>query len=74
MRQWRKRTKRREAELRTALAAASDAGESGSRRLVRAKGDDLVGAVEVALRALGFDVENRDLVNAVAEDCGRISV
>jgi hypothetical protein len=53
----------REAELSAKLAECADAAESGPRRLLTAKGDDLVEAVHEALELLGFQVENRDLVN-----------
>lgn len=59
----------REAELREQMAVASDsldglraAGDASSRRLLTAQDDELQDEVLVALRTLGFQVEDMDLI------------
>lgn len=60
-------SRRREEELRTRHVTAANEADQGLRRLLTAQGDDLVDAVQGALEALGFTVQNRDLVNPVTD-------
>lgn len=47
-------------ELEAKLSEAQERADSGSRRLLTAKGVPLVEAVAHSLRSMGFDVEDRD--------------